>query len=169
MTVASSAVTRPPRSPLVLPLRNTRCPTAGSPVPVIRTPLPSPTATTSAPSPASPSAYATREKSSPGKLPATVVPICRSPAPSPNQTEPVGPQWPAVSTKSLVPSVTLNPAEQRPAVDRIGSAPFRRVVKVPPVRSVRTNPPMLSATPVSRDQSDPETVRSPRTTTSFAR
>ncbi|CAM5344238.1 hypothetical protein SFUMM280S_06155 [Streptomyces fumanus] len=71
--------------------------------------------------------------------------------------------------KSRSPSVTLNPAEHRPAADRMGSAPFSRGVNTPSVRFIRTNPPMPSATRVSRDQSPGETVLSPRTTTSLAR
>ncbi len=98
-----------------------------------------------------------------------MVPTFRRARSSANHTEPSGPQCPAVRMYSRFPSVTLNPAEQRPAVERMGWAPLRRVVKVPSVRSMRTKPPMPSATPVSSDQSSDETVLSPRTTTSLDR
>lgn len=88
---------------------------------------------------------------------------------SENHTDPCGPQCPAVRMNSRCPSVTLNPAEQRPAVDSTGSPPASRVVKAPSTRSMRTKSPMPSATSVRSDQSSSDTVLSPRTTTWFDR
>lgn len=68
---------------------------------------------------------------------------------------------------SLCPLVTLKPAEQRPPVEKIGCAPFSRVVNAPWVRCMRTESPMPSASCVIRDQSEAETVLSACTTTSF--
>lgn len=69
--------------------------------------------------------------------------------------------------KSFSPSVTLKPIEQRPPVPKMGWAPLSRIVYVPSVRSIRTDPPISSARSVRLAQSFLETVLSARTTTSL--